>query len=123
LSMRRFISGVPIHQSGPGRRMSAMSDRLFTDRAALAALCPRRGIRRLSLFGSVLKGIARPDSNVDLLAEFEPGAKPGLLRLAAIETELSDLLGGRRVDLCTAQELSRYFRDEVIRTAQMQYAA
>jgi len=60
---------------------------------------------------------------VDLLVEFDPDASPGLLRLAAIEMELSDLLGGRPVDLRTAQELSRYFRDEVVRTALVQYAA
>jgi predicted nucleotidyltransferase len=100
-----------------------MSERLFADHAALATLCRRRGIRRLSLFGSSLKGTARPDSDIDLFVEFEPGATPGLLGLATIEAELSNLLGGRRVDLRTAQELSRYFRDEVVRTAQVQYAA
>lgn len=100
-----------------------MPDRLFTDRPALTALCRRHGIRRLSLFGSVLKGTDRSDSDVDLLAEFGLGASPGLLGLAAIEAELSSLLGGRRVDLRTAQELSRHFRDEVVRTAQVQYAA
>lgn len=100
-----------------------MPDRLFTDRPALTALCRRHGIRRLSLFGSVLKGTDRSDSDVDLLVEFGLGASPGLLGLAAIEAELSSLLGGRRVDLRTAQELSRHFRDEVVRTAQVQYAA
>jgi uncharacterized protein len=99
------------------------SDQLFADRAALAAICRRHRIRRLSLFGSVLHGTNQPDSDVDLLVEFEPGAAPGLLGLAAIEMELSDLLRGQRVDLRTAQELSRYFRDEVVRTAQVQYAA
>jgi uncharacterized protein len=96
---------------------------LFTDRGALTALCHRHCIRRLSLFGSVLHGTDRPDSDVDLLVEFEPHATPGLLGLAAIEIELSDLLDGRRVDLRTAQDLSRHFRDEVVRTAQVQYAA
>lgn len=98
-----------------------MPDHLFHDRAALAVLCRRRGIRRLSLFGSVLKGTARPDSDVDLLVEFEPGTVPGMLGLAAIELELSQLLGGRRVDLRTPNELSRYFREEVMRTAEVQY--
>lgn len=98
-----------------------MADRLFSDRAALAALCRRHGIRRLSLFGSVLKGTARPDSDVDLLVEFAPGAVPGLIGLAAIEMELSQLLGGRRVDLRTPQELSRYFRNDVLREAETQY--
>lgn len=98
-----------------------MPHRLFTDRAALAALCRRRGIRRLSLFGSVLKGTARPDSDVDLLVEFAPDAKPSLFTLVETEQELSKLLDGRRVDLRTAQELSRYIREEVIRTAEVQY--
>jgi uncharacterized protein len=98
-------------------------DQLFADRDALAAICCRHRIRRLSLFGSVLHGTDRPDSDVDLLVEFEAGATPGLLGLAAIEMELSDLLRGQRVDLRTPQELSRYFRDEVVRTAQVQYAA
>jgi len=97
--------------------------RLPIDQDALAELCRRHRIRRLSLFGSVLKGTARPDSDVDLLVEFEPDAKPGLLGMAEIETELSELLGGRRVDLRTARELSRHFREEVERTAEVQFAA
>ena len=96
---------------------------LFRDQNALAALCLRHAIRRLSLFGSVLKGTARPDSDVDLLVEFVPGSAPGLLGLAAIEAELSELLGGRRVDLRTAADLSRHFRGEVSRSAVTQYAA
>jgi predicted nucleotidyltransferase len=100
-----------------------MSTILFQDQNALAALCLRHAIRRLSLFGSVLKGTARPDSDVDLLVEFVPGSAPGLLGLAAIEAELSELLGGRRVDLRTAADLSRHFRGEVSRSAVTQYAA
>jgi predicted nucleotidyltransferase len=96
---------------------------IFPDRAALAAICRRRHIRRLALFGSTLKGTDRPDSDVDLLVEFEPGHKPGLLALAGIEAELSVLAAGRRIDLRTVQDLSRYFRDEVVRTAEVQYAA
>ena len=80
-------------------------------------------IRRLSLFGSTLKGTNRPDSDVDLLVEFEPGKEPGLLALAGIEAELSALAGGRAVDLRTSQDLSRHFRDDVVRTAEVQYAA
>ena len=100
-----------------------MTDSLFTDRAALAALCRRYHIRRLSLFGSVLKGTAGQDSDVDLLVEFEAGCEPGLLGLAGIEAELSSLLGGRRVDLRTAQDLSPYFRTEIVSSAVLQYAA
>jgi predicted nucleotidyltransferase len=97
--------------------------RLEVDQEALAELCRRHHIRRLSVFGSVLKGTARPDSDVDLLVEFEPGATPGLLGMAAIEMELSSLLGGRPVDLRTAGDLSRYFRDEVVRSAEPQFVA
>lgn len=100
-----------------------MACSLFTDPAALKSVCRRHHIRQLSLFGSTLKGTDRPDSDVDLLVEFEPGSTPGLIRLAGIAMELSELLGGRQVDLRTASDLSRYFRDEVVRTAEVQYAA
>ena len=98
-----------------------MGDRLPLEPAVLAELCRRHGIRRLSRFGSVLKGTARLDSDVDLLVEFEESATPSLFDMARIESELSAMLGGRRVDLRTAAELSRYFRDEVLREAQVQY--
>lgn len=100
-----------------------MAHSLFRDRDALAAICQQYRIRRLSLFGSTLKGSDRPDSDVDLLVEFQPDAKPSLLTMAGIEIELSSLLGGRKVDLRTALDLSRYFREEVVRVAEMQYEA
>jgi len=100
-----------------------MGDRLPLEPVTLAELCRRHGIRKLSLLGSELKGTARPDSDIDLLVEFEVGARPSLLDMAQIEIELSELLGGRRVDLRTAAELSRYFKDEVMRTAQAQYVS
>jgi uncharacterized protein len=96
---------------------------VFRDHDALAAICRRYGIRRLSLFGSTLKESDRPDSDLDLLVDFLPGAKPSLLTMARIEIEMSSLLGGRKVDLRTAQDLSRYFRDEVVRAAETQYEA
>lgn len=100
-----------------------MAHKLPIDDATLADFCARHGIRRLSLFGSVLKGLDRPDSDIDLLVEFEPDRIPGFMALAGMEIELTELLGGRKVDLRTAQELSRYFRDEVVRTAEVLYAA
>lgn len=96
---------------------------LFRDEASLAAVCQRYRIRRLSLFGSTLKGTNRPDSDIDLLVVFEPEARPGLLTMAEIELALSPLLDGRKVDLRTAGDLSRYFRDEVVQTAEPQYEA
>ena len=98
-------------------------NRLLLDQEALERLCRRHHITRLSLFGSVLRGADRPDSDVDLLVEFEPGKAPGLLGLAAIEVALAALLGGRRVDLRTVQDLSPHFRAEVTRSAEVQYAA
>ena len=89
----------------------------------LAQFCRRHHIRWLALFGSILKGTAKPDSDIDLLVEFEPGFEPGLLGLAALAEELSARLGGRKVDLRTPRELSRYFRDEILQTAEVHYAA
>jgi predicted nucleotidyltransferase len=100
-----------------------MEARLPIAPEALAALCRRHRIRKLSLFGSQLKGTARPDSDIDLLVEFEPGSRTTYFDMAEIEMELSEHLGGRKVDLRTPQELSRYFRDEVVRTAEPQYVA
>ena len=96
---------------------------LSLDQQRLRRLCQKYHIRRLSLFGSVLKGIDRPDSDIDLLVEFEEGKAPGLLGLAAIEQELARLLGGRRVDLRTPEDLSRHFRADVLRSAEVQFAA
>ncbi len=98
-----------------------MTARLFFDSNAVGEHCRRHRIRRLSLFRSTLKGTAGPDSDIDLLVEFERDAKPGLFDLANMESELSNLLGGRRVDLRTPDDLSRHFRDEVVREAAVQY--
>jgi predicted nucleotidyltransferase len=88
----------------------------------LARFCRKQHIRRLSLFGSVLTGTARPESDIDLLVEFEPGCEPGLLGLASMEAELGVMLDGRKVDLRTPQDLSRHFRDQVVRNAEVQLA-
>ena len=88
----------------------------------IAAFCRRHHIRKLSLFGSVLREDFRPDSDIDVLVEFEPGHVPGFFRLFDLEEELSRLSGGRKVDLRTPQDLSRYFRDEVLAHAEVQYA-
>lgn len=91
--------------------------------AELAPICRRHRIRKLSLFGSRLKGTARPDSDVDLLVEFLPEARPTYFDLANIEIELSVLLDGRKVDLRTPAELSRYFRDQVQHESEALYVA
>jgi uncharacterized protein len=104
-------------------RIGLMSPTIFPDTPALAGFCRRNGIRRLSLFGSRLKGTETADSDIDLLVEFEDGRVPGLMALAGMEIELSEMLGGKKVDLRTPNDLSRYFRDEVVRGALLQYAA
>jgi hypothetical protein len=96
--------------------------RLQLDRSRLAEFCQHNHIRRLSFFGSVLREDFGPDSDVDVLVEFDPEAKVGLLRMAALEAELSRIIG-RKVDMRTAADLSRYFRDEVVAEAEVQYAA
>ena len=113
-------------QAGLARRVKterhAMSFRLPVASEALADVCRRHNIRKLSLFGSALAGAERPESDVDLLVEFESEATPSLLDMATIEAELSLLLG-KQVDLRTAEDLSRYFRDDVVRTAEVQYVS
>lgn len=90
------------------------------DRAALAALCGRRHIRSLAVFGSVLRDDFRPDSDVDLLVEFEPGMTPGF-GIITIQDELSELFGGRRVDLVSAKYLNHRLRDRVLASARRLY--
>ncbi len=99
-----------------------MHPALHLDEQALKLFCESHRIRSLALFGSQAKGTARADSDVDMLVDFEPDGVPGLLGMAALEDELSALVGGRKVDLRTQRDLSRHFRDEVVRTAQVQYA-
>ncbi len=84
--------------------------------------CRRNHIRRLALFGSVLRADFSGESDVDVLVEFEPGHPVGLIRLAAMELELSEIVG-RKVDLRTPADLSRYFRQDVLESAQVQYEA
>jgi uncharacterized protein len=87
----------------------------------IARFCRRYHVRKFMLFGSILRDDFRPDSDVDVLVEFEPAHTPGLL-FFSMQEELSDLLG-KRVDLNTPRCLSRYFRDDVLREAEVLYAA
>ncbi len=88
----------------------------------IAEFCRRNRIRWLALFGSILRDDFRPDSDVDVLVEFEPGARVGMIRLAGMEIELSELLG-RKVEMNTPGFLSPYYRDRVLAEAQVQYVA
>jgi predicted nucleotidyltransferase len=92
------------------------------DREKIADFCRRNHIRKLALFGSVLREDFGPESDLDVLVEFEPGAVVGLFAMARMERELGELIG-RKADLRTPEDLSRYFRDEVVASAVTQYAA
>ncbi len=98
-----------------------MPAHIAIDQQKIAAFCRRNHIRRLSLFGSVLRDDFAPDSDIDVLVEFEPGHVPGLA-FFEIEEELSHLFG-RKVDLNTKGWLSPYFVDEVLEEAEDQYVA
>lgn len=89
-------------------------------RAEIERFCARNHIRKLSLFGSILTDRFGPESDVDVLVEFDLASSPSYFDLVGMEQELSATLG-RRVDLRTPQELSRYFRDQVLASASVQY--
>ena len=99
----------------------SVSQRFPLSQRQVAEFCRKHHIKRLSLYGSVLRDDFRPDSDIDVLVEFEPGKTPGF-GIVDMEDELSRL-AGRKVDLRTPQELSRYFREQVVREARVQYEA
>ena len=88
----------------------------------IADFCKRHRIRRLSFFGSILREDFGPDSDVDVLVEFEPGTRMGLIQLAGLEIELGRIIG-RRVDLNTPGFISKYYRDQILTEADIQYDA
>lgn len=99
-----------------------MNPQLSAPKDALAAFCQERGIKRLAVFGSALREDFGPKSDIDVLIEFEQGRIPGLLGVAGMELELSELFSGRKVDLRTPEDLSHYFRQDVLDMAEVQYA-
>jgi len=99
-----------------------MSAHIKLDPEFVADFCKRNRIRKLALFGSVLTDRFRPESDVDVLVEFEEGARVGYLAMAGMEIELAERLG-RKIDLRTPAELSRFFREQVVHSAEVQYSA
>ena len=85
--------------------------------------CNRNHIQKLALFGSVLRDDFGPESDIDVLVEFEPGAGIGFFELYDMEEELSRLFGGRKVEITTPRFLSKYFRDSVSKNAEVQYVS
>ena len=90
-------------------------------RADLETFCRRHHITRMSLFGSALRDELKPGSDIDILVEFDKNHMPGLFDIAGMEIELAEMFG-RKVDLRTPAELSRYFRDDVMEKARVEYA-
>ena len=98
-----------------------MSTGIQIDVEKIAEFCRKNRIRRLSLFGSVLRDDFKPESDVDVLVELKPDSRVGLIRFSGMESELSGIIG-RKVDLRTPEDLSPCFREEVMETAEVQYA-
>lgn len=88
----------------------------------IAEFCKKHHIRKLSLFGSALRDDFTPESDLDILVEFEPGTRIGMIRLAELEIELGEMLG-RKVDLNTPGFLSKYYRDKILAEAAVHYDA
>jgi hypothetical protein len=99
-----------------------MGLQIQVDEKRIAEFCRANHIRKLAFFGSVLREDFGPESDVDVLVDFEPGHVIGLIGMGGLEIGLTRLLG-RKVDLRTAGDLSRYFRDEVVAGAEVLYAA
>lgn len=100
---------------------STSSIELFIPEETVSNFCRRNHISSLSFFGSVLREGFSPHSDIDILVDFEPAHTPGFLNLAAMEKELSGIFGGRKVDLRTPADLSRHFRNKVVKEARVIY--
>ncbi len=99
-----------------------MKVELSSSREEIASFCKEHGIKRMAVFGSGLRDDFRPDSDVDILAEFDPAHIPTLLDIVGMEQDLSSFFCGRKVDLRTPEDLSRYFRHQVVSEAEVLYA-
>ena len=100
-----------------------MACRIEVPQDKIAGFCQRHSILRFALFGSVLGDEFDADSDIDVLVDFEPDHVPGFFGLARLERELSELLDRRKVDIRTPQDLSPYFREQVVASSEVQYVA
>jgi predicted nucleotidyltransferase len=114
MSMSQILADTPVAQATPSQNKIAISSDLLAD------FCRRHHIRKLAFFGSVLRDDFNSASDVDVLVDFEPNYRIGLIKMAGIEIELGRMLG-RKVDLRTPADLSRYFRQKVVASAEIQY--
>ncbi len=109
-------------RAAKGAGLQMKKSKLNIPQKEIADFCRANRIRRMALFGSVLRDDFTPSSDVDVLVEFDAGARVGMIRLAALEMELSRLLG-HKVDLNTPGFLSKYYRDHIMSEAEVQYDA
>jgi hypothetical protein len=113
---------MPLKTIQLDRRRPVVSLRIEVDHEQIAEFCRRHHIARLSFFGSVLRDDFGPESDVDVLVQFEPGSTPSLFGLTRMQRELTGIVG-RRVDFKTPGFLSRYIRERVLAEAQEEYVA
>jgi predicted nucleotidyltransferase len=113
-------AGAEADLQGPDVRTRGGMKVSPTIEAEIAAFCRRHHVRKLAFFGSVLHDDFAPESDVDVLVEFEPGARVGFITLAGMEIELGQILG-RKVEMHTVKGLNPLFRDSVLNQAQVQY--
>ena len=99
-----------------------MPARIQPEAERLAEFCRRRHVRRLSVCGSVLRADFRPDSDIDVLIEFDPDRRPGMVGLQEVEEELSELYGGHRIDLLNPKYLNRRIRERLLQEAEGLFA-
>jgi uncharacterized protein len=99
-----------------------MAIKITVPKEKIETFCRRNRIKKLALFGSVLREDFTSESDIDVLVEFEPSARVGFFELYDMEQELSGILGGRKVDINTPKSISKYFRSKVLATAEVQYA-
>ena len=121
-AVQTFLDLVYLYKEFKKGLEKMINNKIILPKEKIADFCRRNHIRKLSLFGSVLRGDFGPASDVDVLVEFETGHVPGFFRLFDLEKELSSLFDGRKVDLRTPEDLSRHFRNEVVAKAEVQYA-
>ncbi len=116
----RSGSAPILRGAGSSRSCSRMSPRIALPRDQIAAFCEEKGIIRFSLFGSVLRDDFGPDSDVDVLVEFDPDVRFGLLELVRMERELGEIMG-RKADMHAPSWLKPWLRDKVVGSAELFY--
>jgi len=98
-----------------------MNKEIIIQKDKVTEFCKKHHIQQLAIYGSALRDDFKPESDIDMLIDFDPKHIPSFFKLFEMESELSNIFGGKKVDIRTTQDLSRYFRDKVIKEAEVQY--